>query len=182
MEIDQSAHPDSKERLQRMIAQYGNALQRMCYVYLRDAALAEDAVQETFLKVYRHLDAFRGESSEKTWLMHIAVNTCRDMRRNAWFRYVDRRITLEDVHMATVPPDADSIALTTEVLRLPRKSLEVVLLHYYQGMNIKETAEALGITSSAVIGRLKRATTHLHTALEGGEGDETGKCAGQSSL
>jgi RNA polymerase sigma factor (sigma-70 family) len=130
--------PDSKERLQRMIAQYGNALQRMCYVYLRDAALAEDAVQETFLKVYRHLDAFRGESSEKTWLMHIAVNTCRDMRRNAWFRYVDRRITLEDVHMSTVPPDADSIALITEVAAAAEKksggrSASLLSRHEHQG-------------------------------------------------
>lgn len=182
MELDQRANPEPKERLRRMIVQYGNALQRMCCVYLRDAALAEDAVQDTFLKAYRHMDAFRGESSEKTWLMHIAMNTCRDMRRNAWFRYVDRRVTLEDVHIASVPPDAESVALTTEVLRLSRKSLEVVLLHYYQGMNIKETAEALGITSSAVIGRLKRATAHLYAALEGGEGDETRNEPSKSSL
>ena len=73
---------------------------------------------------------------------------------------------------AAAAPSADHIALATEVLRLPRKSLEVILLHYYQGMNIKETAEALGITPSAVIGRLKRAASYLHAALEGEKEDE----------
>ena len=57
----------------------------MCCVYLRDASMAEDAVQETFLKAYRALDSFKGDSSEKTWLYSIAMNVCRDMRRLAWY-------------------------------------------------------------------------------------------------
>lgn len=50
-------------------------------------------MQETFLKAYRSLDSFRSDSSEKTWLMKIAMNTCRDLRRFAYFRCTDRRFT-----------------------------------------------------------------------------------------
>ena len=57
----------------------------MCYAMLRDAEQAKDAVQETFVKAYRAMDDWRGACSEKTWLTRIAVNTCRDMRRSAWF-------------------------------------------------------------------------------------------------
>ena len=47
---------------------------RTCYLYLCDKILAEDATQETFLRVYRTIDSFRGESSEKTWILKIAMN------------------------------------------------------------------------------------------------------------
>lgn len=65
---------DRQKSLERMMGQYGDALLRMCCLHLRDAALAEDAVQETFLRAYRRMDGFRGDCSEQTWLMGIAIN------------------------------------------------------------------------------------------------------------
>ena len=89
--------PDNsrEETFAHMVAQYEVSLLRTCYMYLRDRRLAEDAVQETFLKAYKALDTFRGDSSEKTWLMRLAMNTCRDIKRNGWFRYMDRSIEVE---------------------------------------------------------------------------------------
>lgn len=49
-----------EERLEEMMARYGDALIRMCCLYLRDASLAEDAAQDTFVKAWRHMDRFRG--------------------------------------------------------------------------------------------------------------------------
>ena len=77
-------HPEA--RISRMVKTYEKDLLRLCCMYLKDAVMAEDAVQETFLKAYKSLHAFRGESSEKTWLMRIAINVCKDMQRTAWFR------------------------------------------------------------------------------------------------
>ena len=65
-----------KQRLTRLVRQYQTDLLRICYIQLHDTALAEDAVQETYLKAYRSMPAFRGDCSEKTWLMRIAVNVC----------------------------------------------------------------------------------------------------------
>lgn len=157
-----------EQQLCRLMTQYERELLRVCYVYLRDVSLAEDAVQETFVKVYKGLSSFRGECSEKTWIMRIAINTCKDMRRAAWFRYVDRSITLDNIPEASDAYSARDDALTIEVMRLPRKLMEVVLLYYYQGMTITDIGQSLGITAASVSTRLKRARNKLRTALEGG--------------
>ena len=95
MEVVKGPDNIREEELLRLMAQYKNDLMRMALAFLKDEALAEDAVQETFFKAYHALTAFRGDSSEKTWLMRIAINVCRNIRRDAWFRFVDRRITPE---------------------------------------------------------------------------------------
>ena len=86
-------HPlDREEWLEKAMAQWEVPLLRTCYLLLRDAALAEDAVQDTFVKAWKAWDHYRGEASEKTWLMRIAVNCCRDIRRGRWFLHIDRKI------------------------------------------------------------------------------------------
>ena len=81
--------------IEEMIARYGDDILRLCLLYLGDRQLAEDAFQETFVKAWKGRDAFRGESSEKTWLSRIAVNTCRDMLRSGWFRLMKRSEPVE---------------------------------------------------------------------------------------
>lgn len=148
-----------------LVAQNQEKLLRTCYLYLRDRQLAEDAVQETFLKAYRSLPAFRGDSSEKTWLMAIALNTCHDMRKSAWSRFVDRGVTPDDLPSASVPFTMEEEGLITQVMRLPPKLKEVTLLYYYQAMNVNEIAQALGISHSSVSERLNRARRKLRDAL-----------------
>lgn len=163
--------PDSirEEQLMRLMDQYEVALKRMCCAYLRDASLAEDAVQETFVKAYKSLDSFRGESDEKTWLMRIAINTCKDMRRASWFRYVDRHVTLESIPAPTCDQTFEHAELVMDIMRLPRKYLEVVLLHYYQGMTTREIAQVLKIPHQTVSSRLRHAREKLRATLEGGQ-------------
>ena len=160
---------DATQRLNELILRYEKDLLRFCCMYLQDAVLAQDAVQETFLKAYRSLHRFRGDCSEKTWLLRIAVNTCKDMRRSAWHLHTDRRVLIENLPPPSAPPDGDHLALTDALLRLPPKEREVVLLHCDQGLTVRETAKALGITAPAVINRLKKARAALASAL--GEGD-----------
>ena len=57
--------PDRDQRFERLAEEYQAPVLRMCYLTLRDRTLAEDATQETFIKVYRTMDTFRGECSEK---------------------------------------------------------------------------------------------------------------------
>ena len=163
--------PDSNRevRLNQMVMDYERDLLRMCVVYLRDTHLAQDAVQETFLRAYKNLGAFRGDCAEKTWLIHIAMNVCKNLRRCAWHRFVDRRVPVDEMNMPAPPPSLENVTLTTEIMRLPRKLMEAVLLYYYQDMSIKETAQVLGISNAAVSERLNRARSRLHYALEGGE-------------
>lgn len=155
-----------EEELRRLMTHYKNDLMRMSYAYLKDLALAEDAVQETFVKAYQAMATFRGESSEKTWLMSIAINTCRTIRRESWFRFVDRSVTPDALPLQAA--SGEDRALLEAVMSLPCKHKEVVLLYYYQGMNLKEMSEALGVAVSTLSTRLKAARGKLRHDLEGG--------------
>ncbi|MEG0325141.1 MAG: sigma factor, partial [Cellulosilyticaceae bacterium] len=71
IQTDQEAAVD----IERIIYEYGDSLLRLCTIYLKDRQLAEDAVQETFIKVYQKYGTFNGGAQEKTWVMKIAMNT-----------------------------------------------------------------------------------------------------------
>lgn len=161
--------PDNKQLLSQMVGQYEKDLLRICYVYLRDVSLAEDAVQETFLKAFKHLSSLRGENGAKPWLIRIAVNVCRDMNKSTWYRYVDRRIEFDTLAIGVEGVSETSIALMTEIMRLPYKECEVLWLHYYEDMKLKDIAQSLGITIAGVSARLNRARNKLQTALGGME-------------
>ena len=64
----------AEQFLERLMDEYGNTVLRMCYLYLKDYQLAEDAVQETFIKAMKSYESFEHKSSEKTWLIRIAIN------------------------------------------------------------------------------------------------------------
>lgn len=164
------AGPDSfrEDRLDQMIGQYGKALLRLCCVYLRDASLAGDAVQETFLRAYKHMDSFKGESSEKTWLFAIAVNVCRDIRKSAWFRYIDRSVDVDALEIPVDTVSENSVSLLQDVMRLPHRYMEVVMLYYYADLKMKEIADMLGVSEATVSKRLLKARHMLRDDMEGG--------------
>ena len=167
MSIVKGPDNDREAVIRRMIGEHQTALLRLCYLYLHDVHLAEDAVQETFIKAYRTLDTFRSASSEKTWLTRIAMRTCCDMRRSFWFRRMDRRITPEMLPDRASEAEEDESALTLALMNLPRKEREVILLYYYQDMNMTDIADALGLTQPTVSYRLRRAREKLRQELEG---------------
>lgn len=160
---------DKEAIIRQMVETHQTPLMRLCYLYLHDVQLAEDAVQETFIKAARTLDKFRGEASMKTWLTSIAMRTCCDMRRSFWFRRMDRRVTPEMLPDPVQSPLGEETALTVAVMNLPQKEREVILLYYYQDMNVNEIARTLGVTQPTVSYRLKRAREKLRAELEGRE-------------
>ena len=158
------------EAFTRMVDQYQTAIRRMCYLYLRDPTAAEDALQETFLKAYQHISDFRGDSTERTWLMSIAINTCRDMNRSAWLRRHDRRVTPEELAIPADAQDEDALALMEAIRRLPSRHRDAVLLYYYQDMTLQEAAAALHAAPSTVLKRLNQAKDMLRDLLTDDEG------------
>ena len=163
--------PDSlkQEKLTVLIRQYEKDILRICYLYLHDQEQAKDAVQDTFLKAYTHLDSLRDETKEKYWLVRIAVNICRDYLRTPWVVHVNRYVLPEDLPIAAEQPDENHAALTAAVMNLPRRHMEAVVLRYIQGYDIQETAEILGITPSAVSRRCRKACILLKDELERSE-------------
>lgn len=163
--------PDVKKEmhLEQLMNQYGDSLLRLCYLYLKDAGLAQDAVQDTFVKAWNKMDAFEGRSSEKTWLCRIAVNTCRDYKKSRWMRFVDMRHSIEDIPLPIQPVDPIVRDVYETVKALPEKYRICVLLYYWQHMTLEEAADVLSVSKSAVHHRLEKARELLKTELEGRE-------------
>ena len=176
MSTVQDPNRTPEEEIMRLAEKYQLSLLRLCFAYLHDRTLAEDAVQETFLKAYRSINGFRNESSEKTWLSHIAINCCRDMNKSAWTRFFDRRITPDMLPAPSENPSEKDDNLTVAVMELPPRLRETVLLYYFEDMTTVEIAETLHISQQAVSSRLKRALSKLRAilgdTLEGDEPDD----------
>ena len=141
-------------------------LLRLCYAYLCDTALAEDAVQETFFKAWKNCERFRGDAQEKTWLTRIAINTCKDLLKSAWARNTDRSVTPDCLPEGAASFDERDDTVTRAVLALPRELKEVTLLHWYQGMTLQEMSKTLRLPRSTVNYRLKKAKAILKKELE----------------
>ncbi|MGN0972595.1 MAG: RNA polymerase sigma factor [Aristaeellaceae bacterium] len=152
--------------LTRMLGQYQQSLLTMCYAYLHDRQLAEDAMQETFLRAYRALGTFLGACSEKTWLTAIAVNVCRSMRCKAWFTHENCSVTPEELPL-TVGGGYDQSAadLAAAIQRLPDKLKEAVLLYCYQELSMTEIAGIVGVLPSVVSRRIGKAHARLQGLL-----------------
>ena len=158
--------------LEGAVQRWEKSLIRISYAYLGDAALAEDAVQETFLKAWKGYDRFRGEAEEKTWLMRIAINTCKDVRRGAWFRHIDRKASLDRLPEGWAPFTRREDTVTRAVMALPQRLRAVVLVHCCQGLTAEETAKVLGISRSTVFQRMKNARAILQKEWEGRRDDD----------
>ena len=166
--MDDVKGPDTSKEFERLVQTYQTQLRRLCCMILKDAHLAEDAVQETFLKAYFGMNDFRRESSEKTWLTRIAVNTCRDLLRSRWLRHMDLSVDIANLPEEACERDPEDTALMDLVLRLPLKQREVVLLYYYENMTMQEISETLHIAVSNISRRLERSRKALRKQLEGG--------------
>ena len=160
----------SEAELGRMIAQYGDGLMRICLLYLKDYASAEDAVQETFLRAYKSYSSFEGRSSEKTWLTTIAVNVCKNMLRSPWRKRNAGEEALETLR--TEDPSLPDPTVSRAVMRLPDEQRTAVILYYVQGMKIREIAKALNVPTQTISSRLSRARSKLRAKLEGWYFDE----------
>lgn len=152
--------------LDKVITRWEKPILRLCFSYLCDTALAEDAVQETFFKAWKNHSRFRGEADEKTWLTRIAVNTCKDLLKSSWARNTDRSVALDSLPEGTVPFEERDDTVTRAVLSLPPKMKEVTLLHWYQGLTLEEMVKVLRLPRSTVNYRLKKAKTMLKKELE----------------
>lgn len=155
---------ERSQRTTELMTRYGTDIKRFCLLQLRDSSQAEDAAQDVFIKAWRALSTFRGDSSEKTWLLHIAANTCRDYQRTGWFRFMDRRVTPEDMERGTAfefPDDSLSKAIT----ELPALLRQAVTLRYFEELSIREMTQVLGVSEATAKRRIRKANVLLKERL-----------------
>ena len=154
----------------KILKEYGDSILRLCFLYLKDMHLAEDAAQDTFIKVYKNWSKFNGSCSEKTWITRIAINTCKNYLRSPWKKQIDGESLLANIICEDEVKADDTLIM--EIMKLSPKYREVILLFYYQEFKIKEIAEILKLPQSTVSVRLKRAREKLKPVLKGWYYDE----------
>lgn len=152
-----------------MMKKHGGMLAGLCARLLSDRDLAQDAVQETFLKAYLKRESFRGENenSERAWLIRIAVNTCRDQQRSKWCRLVDGSVCVDALNLAAGHSSEEDILLRTVVESLPEKYRQVILMYYYRDMPVGEIAHAVKKSTTVVYRRLEEARALLGGMMAG---------------
>ena len=151
--------------VEELIDQHGDDILRLCLLYMGERQLAEDAFQETFVRAWRHMDGFFGESSVKTWFSHIAVNVCRDMLRTPWLRMRRSARSVEEMEHLPAPDAAPRHELMDAIRALPDKYREVIVLVYVQDMKLREAAAQLRLPVPTVSTRLRRARARLAQLL-----------------
>ncbi len=173
--IDKLARAGVQEAaVEALVAQYAAALYRVAYSVLRNAADAEDAVQETFLRVLRHRDNLDEVRDRRVWLIRIVWNIVLDRKRRA-----KTRPETDDVEeLARVLPSkglsAEQIAAAAQhhaqvlacVDKLPAKERQVLMLSAFEELSSVEIAGVLGITESSVRSRLFRARNLMAELLD----------------
>lgn len=174
--LDDSYQPvpdvrDDPAYFARLYDQYATDVLRVCYFYLSDREKAEDVCQDVFVRLMTTHPLLQ-PGREKSWLLKVALNRCRDLWRGAWLK----RVILGGPTFELIPaPDEfsrrdDQQAMMAAINQLPATFKEVILLHYYQGMNIAEIAQMLELPEGTISSRLSRGRRKLESILlKGGD-------------
>lgn len=151
-----------KARFTAAVRRYQNMVYRTALHALGSPQDADDAVQEAFLRLFRHQEAFDGEEHLRRWLLRVTVNCCRDMLKSPWRK---RRASMEELPETPVFDRPEQAALYREVMALPEKYRTVLNLFYYEELSVREIGELLGLGASTVTTRLARARARLKERL-----------------
>lgn len=174
--LDDSYQPvpdvqDDPAYFAQLYDQYATDVLRVCYFYLSDREKAEDVCQDVFVRLMTTHPLLQ-PGREKSWLLKVALNRCRDLWRGAWLK----RVILGGPTFELIPaPDEfsrrdDQQAMMAAINQLPATFKEVILLHYYQGMNIAEIAQMLELPEGTISSRLSRGRKKLESILlKGGD-------------
>ena len=151
------------EAFEVFVMRHQDQLYRVCMAWLGDAALAEDAVQETFLRSYRGLTKFRFQAAPTTWINRVCRNVCAELMRR------QRRLALVDDLPETVATQSMNTQLPDylcEVLdALPQRQKEVVVLRLLEDFSVRDTAVILRCRQGTVKAHLAKAVANLRKLM-----------------
>ena len=191
---------EARERYSELVARHQRRASRIAYHYLRDAAEADEAVQDAFVKAYQHLASFREELPFDVWFTRILINGCLDRikartRRERWLLPMSGKAGARG-SAAPAPADAGGERDLTErvaagglspeqallgrerrreiaaaLSKLPERQRSVFVLSHVEGRTSREVSALTGLNESTVRVHLFRAIRKLRTLLSGDNAD-----------
>ncbi len=162
-----------REAFDHLVERYQRDIYRLCYRYVNNHEDANDMAQEVFLKAYRAIGRFRGDSSFSTWLYRIAVNTClnfRALRRPETQELPEGLPDRRPGAIADIESEEQARRVRRAVARLPEKQKATLILKIYHDLTHEEVAGVLGSTVGTVKANLFHALGNLKRLMaEAGE-------------
>jgi RNA polymerase sigma-70 factor (ECF subfamily) len=174
-------HPEARERFAELVSRHQRRASRIAFHYLRDAAEADEAVQDAFVKAYTHLASFREELPFEVWFTRILINGCLDRikartRRERWIQPMpdgpggERDFAERTPGRGPSPEDQllareRRQALAEALAKLPERQRSVFMLSHYEGCTSREVSAMTGLNESTVRVHLFRAIRKLRTLL-----------------
>lgn len=162
-----------REAFDRLVQRYQREVYRLCYRYLGQHEDANDLAQEVFLRAWRSIGRFRGDSAFSTWLYRIAVNACLNHRAL-------KRVPTQDLPEALPDPSRGAEARAQDedvarrvrgaIARLPEKQRATLVLKIYHELSHEEVANVLGSSVGTVKSNLFHALGNLKRLLGGEPG------------
>jgi RNA polymerase sigma-70 factor (ECF subfamily) len=149
------------EAFETLLAAYQDKVFRLCYSMLGDRAQAEDAAQESFLRIWKALDRYRGDAALGTWIFSITRNVCLtaiSKRR--------RTAPIEEAERAKPEAPDRQRDIHRVVRELPENYRQVVMLFYMEDRSYEEVARMLDLPIGTVKTHLHRARLQLATILK----------------
>ena len=157
-----------REAFDRLVERYQRDIYRLCYRYVNNHEDANDLAQEVFLKAYRAIGRFRGDSSFSTWLYRIAVNTCLNFRASRKPESQELPEGLADGNegaAAALESREQAVLVRRAVSRLPEKQRATLILKVYHDLTHEEVARILGSTVGTVKANLFHALGNLRKLM-----------------
>ena len=166
------------EAFNLLVERYHSTVFNLAYRMLGNTSDAQDATQETFLEGFKSINGFKFQSTFKTWLYRVAINTCQqyirksDSRQRVLSSYTEDAKNIQKTDSGPIQPDQHLLKnereqiIQSAICGLPPKQRIVVILFYMQHLKYREIADVLGCSEGTVASRLNAAIGNLRTLLE----------------
>lgn len=155
-----------KQEYMRLTDLYIDTVYRIALNACKNKYDADDIVQETFIKLLKYKKNFESDEHARNWLIRVAINECNNMWNSSWHK----KVTLTDEQKnEPVFSTNEKSELYELVMEMAPKYRQVVYLYYYEEFSVKEVANILRISETAVQTRLQRARRKLKEQLGGME-------------
>ncbi len=162
-----------------LVIKYQHKIIQLVNRYVKDASEAQDVAQEAFIKAYRALGNFRGESAFYTWLYRIAINTAKNYLVSRARRSSDYQIDIQDAEQIENAPQLQGMetperllfnqeiieTIKTAIENLPEEMRVAIMLREFEGMSYEEIAEAMDCPVGTVRSRIFRAREAIDSKL-----------------
>lgn len=146
-----------------IVDEYSDMLYKLAMHHVSNHAIAQDIVQDAFMKYLYKAPIFNDNQHEKAWLIRVTSNLCKDYFKTWWFT---KRIDIEYESLAD-HHETETYELLEIVKRLPFHQRNAIYLYYYEDMSIKEIADIYQVSENTVSSWLFRARKKLKELLKG---------------